>query len=414
MKSLGTDTGLLHSETGRIRPADFRPCDREVAVTFEIAPTELHKPELYILARRAEPASAPLMVLVNGRPYTVMGKYSAGGNWCRCELDGDSVRIGRNRIQIGPQPGWWLPFEPTGGQPLVRLRIDPSTAGGGSVYPQYGDPLIEQHRQEWLALLPASLQTGGPRWPWCWELAGFLALAWRYRNTRDGGVAYAPWDARIILPWGRGGTDDRGQPVIAMCVHYGVCFVQFCIAMGVPARAVVLTSRIDSFDGHFVAEVWLDEFQRWAMIDPNLHLYYRESETGRPLSVAELAESTQKPGPPLTELAEFGEGYAFQRERLEPFTRDHCLTGDVYRLWGVWARHDWIAQPDLAPPAHGSVPYAETDILWCATDESVVAKLGMFPHFLTPRQLASAPEAITSEHLSLSKSLDGGAPPQDS
>jgi len=396
MKALGTGTGLLHSETGRIRPADFRPCDREVAVTFQVAPTEFQKPELYILASRAEPASAPLTVLMNGRPYTVTGECGARGNWCRCELDRDSVRIGQNRIQIEPQPGWRLPFEPASGHPIVRLRIASPIAGFESVCPQYGDSLIEQHRQEWLALLPASLQTGGPRWPWCWELAGFLANAWRYRNTSDGGVAYAPWDARVILQWGRDGTDDRGQPIIAMCVHYAVCFVQFCIAMGVPARAVVLTSRIDLFDGHFVAEVWLDEFQRWAMIDPNLHLCFRDSETDRPLSVAELAAYTQERGRPPAERAEFGEGYAFQRERMEPFARNHCLTGHVYRLWGVWARHDWIARPELAPPAHGSVPYSETDILWCATHESVVTELGMFPHFMTPQQLACAPEAFTS------------------
>ena len=124
------------------------------------------------------------------------------------------------------------------------------------------------------------------------------------------------------------------------------------------------------------------------MIDPNLHLCYREPRTGRPLSVAELALYTGKPGPPLTELAEFGTGYDSQRERLDPFARNHCLTGGVYRLWGVWARHDWITRPDLVPPAHGSMGYTETDILWCATSDAIVAELGMFPHFLTPEQLA--------------------------
>lgn len=396
MNTFANTSGLLHSETGRIRPEDFRPCDREVTITFHLPPAGPRKPVLYILARRSESAAGPLTILINGCPHTVTGDSGEPGTWYRCEMRGDALRAGPNQVRIGPGPGWWLPFEPAGGQPLVRLRFAPQPLPDDSIAPRYGDALIEEHRQAWLALLPPALQTAGPRWPWCWELAGFLAGAWPYQNTQDG-VAYAPWDARVILSWGRNGTDDQGQPVIAMCVHYAVCFVQFCIAMGVPARAVVLASQIGSFSGHFVAEVWLDEFQQWAMIDPNLHLCYREPQTGRPLSAAELAAyaetSNPPPGPPLAELAAIGEGYAVQRERMDPFLRNHCLTGDVYRLWGVWARHDWIARPDLAPPAHGSVPYAETDILWCATNHSVIDELGMFPHLLTPQQLAVTPQA---------------------
>jgi hypothetical protein len=45
----------------------------------------------------------------------------------------------------------------------------------------------------------------------------------------------------------------------------------------------------------------------------------------------------------------------------------------------------------MAPPAHGAVPYAETDILWCVNDEAARSALAMFPHHLTARQLAAAP-----------------------
>lgn len=399
LMQFSTTSDLLYRENGRFTADDFLAMDREIELEFPLLQSPSGCPILYILASNVDGA-ADLIIHVNGRAHAVKGARPPFSGWLRHELPEDLRRPGLNSIRIGPQSGWRICREPASGNYAMRLRLTPPIHQRQDVSPLYTDPFIEMRPDEWLALLPESLRSGGPRWPWCWNLAGFLSQAWRYRNNQDG-TSYAPWDARVILPWGRRGTDDHGRPAIVMCVHYAVCFVQFCIAMGLPARAVVLASGLNSDNGHFVAEVWLDEFQTWAMIDPNLHLCFRDPRTGRPFAAGELASLADAtvqhggiPEQPLASLAEFGEGFEFQRARLGAFAEEECLTGNVYHLWGVWGRHDWAARPDLAPPAHGSIPYAETDIVWCATNETVVSTLGMFPHFLTPRQLALAPSSL--------------------
>ncbi|HVF10831.1 MAG TPA: hypothetical protein VNA16_08515, partial [Abditibacteriaceae bacterium] len=118
-----------------------------------------------------------------------------------------------------------------------------------------------------------------------------------------------------------------------------------------------------------------------------MHMCYKDRATQRPLAVAELASL----GNELQSLAQFGSGWEAQRARFQPYVDADYLTGAVYRLWGVWRRHNWIERPDLAPPAHGAVVYCETDIIWCAEDAAAQAELAMFPHFLSSRQLASEP-----------------------
>ena len=83
-----------------------------------------------------------------------------------------------------------------------------------------------------------------------------------------------------------------------------------------------------SSNGHFVPEVWLDEFESWAMIDPNLHLCYRDGSTHRPLAVAELYARREQ----LSALEQCGAGFDAQTKVLQTFAQEHCFSSEVYRL----------------------------------------------------------------------------------
>ncbi|HVF10226.1 MAG TPA: transglutaminase-like domain-containing protein, partial [Abditibacteriaceae bacterium] len=345
---------LIYNENGHITEDSFTPCAKPIVSHF-CAPLPAQQAEVFLVARKMVSDAMPLRFFIGDREYCTDGPVAAPGVWLRCPVDAGALIIGDNVLTVPAQQDWEVAVEAASAQPVIRLRVADGASANEEIMPEYGDPAIAKTREAWLAMLPESLRTIGNRWEWCWELAGFVSTAWVYSNTLDAN-SYAPWDARTILQWGRAARDDRGEKPIVMCVHYGVCFVQLCTAMGVPARVVVLTPGLNSYNGHFVAEVWLEEYGTWAMVDANMHMCYKDRATQRPLAVAELASL----GNELQSLAQFGRGWEAQRARFQPYVDADYLTGTVYRLWGVWRRHNWIERPDLAPPAHGAVVYCET------------------------------------------------------
>lgn len=89
-----------------------------------------------------------------------------------------------------------------------------------------------------------------------------------------------PWDALIIL-------ESKDQPdCLTMCTHYACVFYQCCLALGWNARHCIL-------DHHCVAEVWVDQHQKWVMMDAgnssqraDVGLHFTRG--GVPLSAREL------------------------------------------------------------------------------------------------------------------------------
>jgi hypothetical protein len=89
-----------------------------------------------------------------------------------------------------------------------------------------------------------------------------------------------PWDAHIILE-----NKDQAD-CLTMCTHYAAVFTQCCLALGWNARHCIL-------DHHCVAEVYVNEKQRWVMMDAGnsaqradvgLHFEHK----GVPMSALEL------------------------------------------------------------------------------------------------------------------------------
>jgi hypothetical protein len=89
-----------------------------------------------------------------------------------------------------------------------------------------------------------------------------------------------PWDAHIIL-------ENKDQPdCLTMCTHYAAVFTQCCLALGWNARHCIL-------DHHCVAEVFVNEQNRWVMMDAgnsaqrsDVGLHFEDN--GVPLSALEL------------------------------------------------------------------------------------------------------------------------------
>ena len=375
---------LFFHDNGHIRARDVLPLNGSTRVCFDVPP-QVERAELFIAAQQEAESSPTLKACCGDAEYSFAAPKAGCALWLRAPMQHAGLGAGEIEIEIPMQNGWSLARDVQGAS-VVRLRVGGEGLGDDRVLPVYGDAELFARRDQWLALLPESLQTLKTRWDWCWDLAGWLSSSWPYANEFEAS-SYAPWDARTILKWGRAGKDDNGEKPIVMCVHYAVCFIQFCIAMNIPARAIVLSPDLYSSNGHFVAEVWLEEFQSWAMIDPNLHLCFRDGNTQRPLAVGELHERREE----LNALAHCGETFASLEDRLQNFGREWCFSGEVYRLWGAWARHDWIENRQFAPPSHGAVLYAETDILWSTPDGRATSELAMFPHFLSPQQLTQAP-----------------------
>ncbi|HXG10990.1 MAG TPA: hypothetical protein VNK04_14620 [Gemmataceae bacterium] len=102
-----------------------------------------------------------------------------------------------------------------------------------------------------------------------------------HTGWRGGPAAWMPpWDALIIL-------ESKDQPdCLTMCTHYAAVFTQCCLALGWNARHCIL-------DHHCVSEVYVNQYQKWVMLDPgnsqkraDLGLHFERD--GVPLSALEL------------------------------------------------------------------------------------------------------------------------------
>jgi len=87
------------------------------------------------------------------------------------------------------------------------------------------------------------------------ELDKFVLLRnWVRRQWphNDNGSGERTWNAIEILS----APDDHH----GMCVHYGTTFAQCALALGYNARQIILS-------GHFVADVWSNEYRKWVLMD---------------------------------------------------------------------------------------------------------------------------------------------------
>ncbi len=258
------------------------------------------------------------------------------------------------------------------GEYVVRIRLsegqDP--AAPAMVWEQRDHPRLARL----VDLMPGDVRKGETTLSRVQRLTTWISTSWFYRNTGTA-TQYAPWDAETILAWGKAGQGHNGREPIVMCVHYAVTLVTSCIALGIPARAAIFTGEINGFNGHFTAEVWLEEYNKWIMVDPTVDAILWRDRV--PLSVTEI----QAAGDDLTDLIEWGEGSKYQTKNqvIANWIPENLAKGVCFRHRSMWPRTDFLARPELTPPGHGETAYAEINLVWEQKD--LIAGFAMFPYF---------------------------------
>ena len=119
-------------------------------------------------------------------------------------------------------------------------------------------------------------------------LAGWVNSRWSHSGTNTPSSS----NPLVILREAADGASFR-------CVEYSVVMAGAAQSMGMPARVVGLKTRhaatARSAAGHVVAEVWLEDLEKWVVVDPQLGYVFRAE--GVPLNAVELGKAlVQGPG----------------------------------------------------------------------------------------------------------------------
>ena len=186
------------------------------------------------------------------------------------------------------------------------------------------------------------------------RLCAWTRRQWENGWNEGGELKYCPpWDGLVVRE-----LASRGL-ALGMCTHYSTVFVQACLALGFLARHNVIQA-------HCVAEVWSNEFQKWAMFDPGCDMddkvkgtYHLERE-GIPLSTLEAHQAW---------LAK-----DFERTQMVPqlykprFSLDAWLRH--FERFCITLREDDLTSLSAGEPEHGWGSYHFDRYLWWEDEET--------------------------------------------
>ncbi|WP_112139670.1 transglutaminase domain-containing protein [Glycomyces dulcitolivorans] len=226
-------------------------------------------------------------------PSLAIAAHKVGLKGARAKLD-EAIEAGFHQTDLfepelsaafGADPDWAQVLERAKANvPAPPLRItcwpQPATAA----------PLrldrIEAHReQQLLTRLP---RPAAGAWQTARDLLAWTSALWRHANARINAG-----DAVDVL-------EQVANGARYSCVEYSIVLAQGLNALKIPARRVWLR-RGDYHDGvgqgHAVAEAWIDDLDRWVLLDGQ-HGAYWADEDGRPLSLPEL-QARERPAKPV-------------------------------------------------------------------------------------------------------------------
>jgi hypothetical protein len=410
-------TKLYHTESGHSIPnlAEELTTFRRARKVLTLPPTSAPA-TLYFVARPHEGSKLPLHVSVNGTELPPIEPARPWHWWYEAEVQPALLRSGENAIEFWADStamsSWSLALEAGHAEPnsflsndsgstwrnhhmaylnvvraeyLVRLRLaegqDPEPPP--MVFNNPDDPRLESLRK----IMPAdSLDESLPRLERLRAISTWLSSSWEHTAAGpDLGIVNTPWDPETVLAWAPGQSGHNGMRPLANCIFYGVSFANAAQAIGVPARCSIFAGKPGKADGHFTAEYWSDEHEKWAMVDPNFDDFFIRD--GVPLSVGELQEL----GPDLEDVTARGPGAESQRknDRVFRWFEGHERRARSLEFRSVWYRADQLTRSEFSPPAHGSASaYTETGIVW---EERNKDTWGMFPLFGSPDYFNAPP-----------------------
>ncbi len=391
---------------------------RHARKVLDLEPTS-NSATLYVLARSYPGTTVPLRIAVNGTETTSAESYSREVyRWHQIEIEPSLLRPGNNTFEFWcdstAMNAWSLGLEAGHAEPdsyvsddsgatwrndhmgylnvfrceyIVRLRLAEGEDGPPPpfVWEDSTNPRLESLRRR----LPETAGEGGPILDRVRALTTWLASSWEHANSAVA-MQFAPWDAETVLDWGAAQRGHNGQRPIVHCVHFSSTFVSCCQAVGIPARGAVFTNhQPDGWFGHFTAEFWSDEHEKWVMVDPQIDALFVDN--GEPMSVNEVQAARSE----LSKYTEFGPGTNEQRKnpRLYDFIDVGYPVGRSFKHRSVWYRSDLLTHPEYSPPAHGAMSYCETGLVWENREKDL---FGMFPYHGDPAYFDSPPSTRTS------------------
>ncbi len=396
---------LYYNEEGRVIPylCEELTLLRRARTKLDL-PATAQAATLYVLARPYPNTKAPLHLAVNGREVASIAPSSEGSfRWWEVDVEADVLVAGNNGIELWTEStamnAWSLALEAGHAAPHSALSND-----GGDSWRSERMGYLNAVRGEYVVRVRLQEGEDPPPPAMVWEdaasahaealrqampaaareershlekvriLSAWLASSWEHTNSLRGAV-YSPWDAETIVAWGSAQQGHYGKRPVDMCVHYAVALVSACQVLEIPARCAVLTGSIGGSDGHFVSEIWLDEYGKWVMVDPNSDAMCWKD--GAPLSIGEI----QQQGGDLSGVLEWGEGTEYQRTfpHMVEFIRDNLEKGVCFNCRSIWPRADLLTHPEYSPPGHGSLAYCETALVW--EERDLQRGFGMFPYF---------------------------------
>ena len=377
-------------------------------------PPTTEKATMYCLARAYPGSTQPLYVAVNGEAIAPVKPYWRDSyRWYQIELNPTLLKDGDNSFDFwcdaSAMNAWSLGLEAGHASPRSYISDD-----SGDTWRNHQMGYLNTFRCEYIVRVRLSEGEDAPPPPMVWEdsnnprlqslgriipqharepgplldriraLTTWLASSWEHTNSLLA-AQFAPWDAETILAWGAAQRGHNGRRPVVHCVHFAAAFVSCCQAVGIPARCAVFTDKQpDGWSGHFTAEFWSDEYEKWVMVDPQIDaLFFKD---GQPMSTSEI----QAVLPNLAEYTKFGAGTEAQRKnpRLADFLEVGYPVGQSFRHRSVWYRADLLTRPEYSPPAHGATAYCETGLVW---EEGEKHLFGMFPYFGSPDYFNAAP-----------------------
>ncbi|MEE2658965.1 MAG: transglutaminase-like domain-containing protein [Candidatus Latescibacterota bacterium] len=369
---------------------------------------------LYILARPDPQTHGPLHIRVNNADLPPVAASKPGVyQWYAIEVSPDRLRSGDNCFELWTESvamdGWTLALEAGHGRPgsersddagvnwrrdrmgylnnvcaeyVLRIRL-----AEGEDPPPATLPLEDCKSARMQALrdsLPEAVQRKVPPLERIRTISTWLGSSWEH-TASNRAEQYGPWEVETILAWGARRQGHNGKRPIVMCVHYAAAMVSVAQAVGLSARCAVLTEAPNGSAGHFVAEVWVPELEKWIVVDPNSDtLFVRH---GIPMSMTEIQDA----GADVGDHIEFGPGSEFQLgfSHMVEFCEKNLKKGVCFQHRSVWYRADLLTRPEFSPPGHGSLSYCETGLIWEQRD--LDRGFGMFPSFGSPEFFNSPP-----------------------
>jgi hypothetical protein len=226
-------------------------------------------------------------------PSLAIAAHKVGLKGARSRLD-EAIEAGFHQIDMfepelsaafGADPDWALVLERARAnvpEPPLRITAWPEP---GPAAPLRLDR-IEPHREgQLIARLP---RPSDGAWATAKVVLAWTAGLWRHANARINAG-----DALDVL-------EQVANGARYSCVEYSIVLAQGLNALRIPARRVWLR-RGDYHDGvgqgHAVAEAWIDDLDRWVLLDGQ-HGAYWVDEAARPLSLPEL-QQRERPAKPV-------------------------------------------------------------------------------------------------------------------